>query len=100
MVHFQIRLYSTGVRGRIEDLEKGLTDVWDKLDILKGQTEVLMTYWEGPASRQWNREFKVRLNRIEEYLKGLGKLTDTVNAIAEMLAETEKNNEGLVDKMY
>lgn len=100
MDHFQIRLYSAGVRGGMEDLEKSLTDVRDKLDILKEQAEVLMTYWEGPAGRQWNREFEDQLSRIEECLKGLGKLTDTVNVIAGMLAETEKNNEGLVDQMY
>lgn len=97
---FQIRLYSTGVRGGIEDLEKSLTDVWDKLDILKEQADALMAYWEGPASRLWNRELEDQLNRIEECLKGLGKLTDTVNVIAEMLAETEKRNEGVVDQMY
>lgn len=100
MDRFQIRLYSTGVRGGIEDLEKSLTDVWDKLDILKEQADALMTYWEGPASRLWNQELEDQLNRIEKCLNGLGKLTDTVNVIAEMLAETEKRNEGVVDQMY
>ncbi len=100
MERFQIRLYSTEVRGGIEDLEKSLTDVWDKLDILKEQADVLMAYWEGPASRLWNRELAEQLNRIGECLKGLGKLTDTVNVIAGMLAETEKKNEGMVDQMY
>ena len=100
MDHFQIRLYSAGVRGGIEDLEKNLTDVWDKLDILKEQTDTLVTYWEGPASRRWNRELGDQLNRIEECLKGLGKLTDTVNVIAGRLTETEKKNEGLVDQMH
>ena len=100
MDHFQIRLYSTGVRGGIEDLEKNLTDVWDKLDILKEQTDALVTYWEGSASRRWNRELGDQLNRIEECLKGLGKLTDTVNVMAGRLTETEKKNEGLVDQMH
>lgn len=100
MDHFQIRLYSTGTRGKLEDLEKSLTDVRDKLDILKEQAETLMTYWEGPASRQWNREFGDQLSRIEGYLNGLGKLTEAVNVIAGMLAETEKNNEKLVDQVY
>lgn len=100
MDHFQIRLYSIGVRGGIEDLEKSLTDVWDKLDILKEQTKTLMTYWEGPASRQWSREFEDQLSWIEECLKGLSKLTDTVNVIAGMLEEIEKNNEWLAEQMY
>lgn len=100
MNHFQIRLYSTGVRGELEGLERSLTDVRDKLDILRTQTEALMTYWEGPAFRQWNQELGVQLRRLEEYLNGLGKLTDTVNEIAVGLAETERNNEKLADQMY
>lgn len=100
MDHFQIRLYSTGARGKLEDLEKSLTDVRDKLDILKEQAQTLITYWEGPASRQWNREFEDQLSRIEGCLKKLGKLTETVNVIAGMLADTEKNNERLVDQMH
>lgn len=100
MNHFQIRFYSTGVRGGIEDLEKSFTDVRDKLDILKEQTEALMTYWEGPAGRQWNREFQKQLSRIEECLKGLDKLTDIVNEIAGMLVETERNNEELTDQIH
>lgn len=100
MAHFQIRLYSTGVRGELEGLERSLTDVRDKLDILRTQTEVLMTYWEGPACRQWNREFAAQLRQIEDCLKGLNQLTDAVNEIAGKLAETERNNEKLADQMY
>lgn len=94
---FEIRFYSAGVRGGLEELEKIFTGVRDKLDILKTQTEVLMTYWEGPACRQWNQEIGGLLSRLEECLKGLEKLTDTVNEIAKSLAATEKNNEILVD---
>lgn len=100
MDHFQIRLYSTGGRGELEGLERSLTDVRDKLDILRTQTEVLMTYWEGPARRQWNREFAAQLRQIEDCLKGLNRLTDAVNEIAGRLAETERNNEKLADQMY
>ncbi len=100
MEYFQIRFYSTGVRERLECLEKSLTNVRDKLDILEEQREVLMTSWEGSACRQWNQEFMLQLNRIGEFLKGLGKLTDTVNEIAVMLAKTEMNNESLVDQMH
>lgn len=96
---FQIRFYSTGVREGLAEIEKSLTDVRDRLDILRTQTEVLMTYWEGPACRQWNREFGGLLGQIEECLNGLGKLTNAVNEIALRLAETERNNEILVDLM-
>lgn len=100
MEHFQIRFYSAGVKEGLECLEKSLTNVRDKLDILEEQREVLMTSWEGSAGRRWNRELIFQLNRIGECLKGLGKLTDTVNEIAVMLSQTEKNNEFLVDQAY
>lgn len=100
MEHFQIRFYSSGVREGLECLEKSLTNVRDKLDILEEQRELLMTSWEGSASRRWNRELIFQLNRIGESLKGLEKLTDAVNEIAVMLSQIEKNNEFLVDQSY
>lgn len=100
MEHFQIRFYSAGVREGLECMEKSLTNVRDKLDILEEQREVLMTSWEGSACRQWNQEFMLQLNRIGECLKGLGKLTDAVNEIAVALSQTEKNNEFLADQTY
>lgn len=97
---FQIRFYSTGVRERLAEIEKSLTDVRDRLDILRTQTEVLMTYWEGSACRQWNRELGVLLSQIELCLKGLEKLTGMVNKMAGELEETERKNEVLVDLAY
>lgn len=100
MAELQIRLYSTGLSGAVEGLEQSLTGVRDKLDILEEQGEALMAYWEGPAGRQWNGELKVLLNQMREYLAGLVKLTEAVNEIAVLLAETEKNNEFLVNQLY
>lgn len=97
---FQIRFYSAGVRGGLMEMEKSLTGVRDRIDILKIQTEVLTTYWEGSACRQWNRELGALLSQIELCLKGLEKLTGMVNKIAGELEETERKNEVLVDLAY
>lgn len=89
----QILFYSTKVRGGLEEMEKSFTNVRDKLDILKTQTEILMTDWEGPAGRQWAGETGRLFNQLEECLKGLNQLTGAVNEIAAGLIETERNNE-------
>lgn len=100
MDSFQIWFHSTGVRDGLTEIEKSLTGVRDRLDILKPQSEALMTDWEGPACGQWNLELRVLLNQIEGYLNGLEKLTGAVNEIAGELAETERNNDILVDLAY
>lgn len=100
MDYFQIRFYSARVRTGLMEIEKSLTGVRDRIDILKIQTEALTTYWEGSACEQWNRELCALLSQIEICLKGLEKLTDMVNEMAGKLAETERKNEILVDLMY
>lgn len=100
MAELQIRLYSAGASGAVEGLEQSLTGIRDKLDILEEQGEALMAYWEGPAGRQWNSELGTLLNGVREYLEGLIKLTEAVNEIAVLLAETEKSNESLVNQLY
>lgn len=99
MEEFQIQLYSAGVMGGLERLEKSFTSVRDKLDILNMEREGLTNSWEGPAQMQWDRELTACLNRIEECLKGMEELTGAVNEIAGMLSKTEKDNEALVDRI-
>lgn len=97
MADGKIWLYAGGLSDRLNVLEKGLTAIDDKMDILDTGAEEIIGFWDSPVSRQWRRELKERLEQIKECTERMGRLLLTLSEIAGMLAEVEKKNSFLVN---
>lgn len=78
-------------------LEKSLTAIGDKMDILDAGADALTGFWDSPACRQWRKELKERSGQVKGCTERMGRLLLSVGEIAGMLAEAEKRNSFLVE---
>lgn len=92
-----IRLYTGGLNDRLDLIEKSLTAVEDKLEILDTGAEALMVFWDSPACRQWRGELKGKLDQVKNCTERMDGLLLSVIEIAGMLEEAEKRNRFLVE---
>lgn len=95
----KIWLYTGRVNEWLNMMERQLTDIGDKMDIVETGLEMLTGYWDSPAQRLWRAGLAARMERIRNCTERMDRLFLSLNKIAGMLAETEKKNNNLIDSM-
>lgn len=93
----RIRLYTGELNDRFDLIEKCLTAIGDKLDILDTGATALVSFWDSSAYSQWHKELIARLEQVKECTEQMGRLLLSISEIAGMLAEAEKRNCFLVE---
>lgn len=95
----EIRLYSSTLGSRLDMVEKDLTDILDRLELVETEAESIRNFWDSPAYGSWCGELGERLRKVNASVKKMNRLLKAMGEIAVMLAETERNNDRAVEQL-
>lgn len=95
----EIRLYSPGLKERLDMAEKNLTDIMDYLNQMEAEAKSFQAFWDSPAYQSWCEELDLELCSVTVSIRKMNRLLQAMSEITVMLAETERNNNRAVEQL-
>lgn len=95
----ELRLYSSGLKERLDMAGKNLTDILDYLNQIEAEAKSFQAFWDSPAYQSWCEGLDLELYRVTVSIRKMNRLLQAMSEIAVLLAETERNNDRAVEQL-